>query len=45
MNKLRGSILQQAAGTRSFFQFNYPHSFQGTNNAFNNTPKNNAYPR
>ena len=46
-NKLSRSILQQAsaeAGSRSFFQFMYPHSFMGANNAFNNAPQKNNYP-
>ena len=47
-NKLRRSILQrasaEAAGSRSFFQFMYPHSFMGVNNAFNNAPQKNNYP-
>ena len=47
-NKLRRSFLQRASAdttaTRSFFQFNYPHSFEGINNAFNKTPQNNKYP-
>ena len=44
-NKLRSkaTILQSAAATRSFFQFQYPHSFQGVNNAFNNIPKKDQY--
>ncbi len=41
----RASLLQQSAATRSYFQFNYPHSFMGVNNAFNNTPHKNNYPR
>ncbi|TNV73021.1 hypothetical protein FGO68_gene17070 [Halteria grandinella] len=46
MNKAfrSASMLQNAAATRSFFQFNYPHSFMGVNNALNNTPKNDQYP-
>jgi hypothetical protein len=46
-SKLRSSILQRgssAAASRSYFQFNYPHSFMGVNNAFNNTPTKNNYP-
>ena len=45
-NKLRRTILQSASdkvATRQFFQFNYPHSFMGVNNAFNNTPTKNNY--
>jgi hypothetical protein len=45
-NKMRRSILQRASeakATRSFFQFNYPHSFMGVNNVFNNTPTKNNY--
>ena len=46
---IRRSILQSAsqntqAARFSYFQFNYPHSFQGVNNAFNNTPKKDMYP-
>ena len=29
---------------RGFFQFNYPHSFQGLNNALNNRPQKDQYP-
>ena len=46
-NQLRRSVLQRAVDAhtgRSFFQFNYPHSFMGVNNAFNNTPTKNQYP-
>ena len=28
----------QAMASRNFFKFEYPHSFSGTNNAFNNIP-------
>lgn len=45
-NKLRSTMLQRSsAATRSFFQFQYPHSFQGVNNAFNNIPKKDQYPK
>jgi hypothetical protein len=47
-SKLRRSLLQrgstEAQATRSFFQFMYPHSFMGVNNAYNNTPQKNNYP-
>ena len=45
-SKLRSSILQRSSlnASRSYFQFNYPHSFMGVNNAFNNTPTKNNYP-
>lgn len=38
----RGST--DAKATRSFFQFMYPHSFMGVNNAYNNIPTKNNYP-
>ena len=43
---LRRSFLKNAApgATRSYFTFMYPHSFTGTNNAFNKTPQKNVYP-
>jgi len=45
----RSSILQRASSealaTRSYFQFMYPHSFMGVNNAYNNTPHKNNYPQ
>ena len=44
-SKMRSSLLQRSAATRQFFQFNYPHSFMGVNNAFNNTPHKNNYPQ
>ena len=30
----------QSQTTRNYFNFNYPHGFTGTNNAFNNMPRN-----
>ena len=41
----RSSLLQQSASaSRSYFQFNYPHSFMGVNNSFNNVPHKNNFP-
>ena len=50
MNKVfrRATLLQNASSnsaSRQYFQFNYPHSFLGANNAFNNTPKVDQYPK
>ena len=45
--KIRRSFLQSAIEGktgRTFFQFQYPHSFQGVNNAFNKRPQNDQYP-
>ena len=35
---LRRAFIKNNAATRSYFTFMYPHSFTGTNNAFNNAP-------
>ena len=45
--KLRRSYQQsltKASSSRSNYMFKYPHSFTGSNNAFNNVPQSNAYP-
>eukprot|EP00347_Sterkiella_histriomuscorum_P022579 403337949 len=42
---MRRSFKQSSEGVaRNMHQFNYPHSFRGTNNAYNNRPHNNEYP-
>ena len=38
---MRRMVMQNSAATaatRNYFKFEYPHSFRGTNNAYNNLP-------
>ena len=42
--QMRRAFLNNGNATRNMFQFKYPHSFMGANNALNNQPLNNNYP-
>lgn len=45
--RLRRSFLRASVknAARSHFEFTYPHSNAGVNNAFNNVPQTNEYPK
>ena len=42
--QMRRTFLNSSA-CRGMYQFNYPHSFRGVNNAYNQTPHNDQYPQ